>query len=501
MTGSTIGTVFDAPRDAAAPAVRGEEREASYGEIGERSGRLAAGLLSAGAVPGDRIAVLCRNSVESVEIFFAAAQIGAVVVPIEIGLRGLEVDFQLRESQARWLFADWSGWEVARDLVGIEPMPQPVAVGAELWTRAGRPVQAYEDLLAADAGSVPRPGLDPGRPLLLRFALDAAGLPRAWSLTEAELLAGARGQIDEFGITADSVYLSAPGRSWAADAYDLGIACWLAGGVVRLAAPRRFDVADYRAELVFSRATHALLSSSQLRILACSESLAGGGLDRLRTICVAARGPVGDVMPAAAKTLPSCRIVQVLCHAGLGGTAAVLEAADAAPDVDRVGRAAIGFELAAISADGEPLAPGETGEVACRAVGEERWLALGDLGHLESDGHLVISERIAETISCGGLDVCLAEVEATLCEHEAIAEIALVAVPDARLGEATEAHVVARPDRDVEPELLAEYARDRLASYKVPTGWVLHSGPLPRAGGGRFEKSLLTVATVGSMAA
>ncbi|HWC09197.1 MAG TPA: AMP-binding protein, partial [Solirubrobacterales bacterium] len=132
MAAYTIASVIqkDATEFSArsAVALAFEDRRVGYWEIDERSDMLAAGLLAAGAAPGDRIAVLCRNSVESVEIFFAAAKLGAALVPIEASLQGFEIDYRLRDSGARWLFADWSGWDCARDLVSTNSGLRLVAV-------------------------------------------------------------------------------------------------------------------------------------------------------------------------------------------------------------------------------------------------------------------------------------------------------------------------------------------------------------------------------------
>ncbi|MBK5219826.1 MAG: AMP-binding protein [Thermoleophilia bacterium] len=159
MAAYTIASVIqkDASEFSAesAVALAFEDRRVGYGEIDERSDMLAAGLLAAGAVPGDRIAVLCRNSVESVEIFFAAAKLGAALVPIESNLQGIEVDDRLRDSGARWLFADWSGWDLARDVIGTDPGLGLVAVGAEMWTRGGERLLPYEELVESGAGSRP----------------------------------------------------------------------------------------------------------------------------------------------------------------------------------------------------------------------------------------------------------------------------------------------------------------------------------------------------------
>lgn len=505
MTGWTIATVL-AASEAAGPkvALRCEDRRVTFEQLLDRSERLAAGLAAAGAGPGDRIALFCRNSVESVEVFLATARIGAVLVPMEIGLRGLEADHLLQESGASWLFADWSGWDVAGGLEGIEETLQPVAIGGEARTAAGDPVLAYEDLVAAGDGRRAEFDVDPEQPFLLRFARGGSGLPRAWTQSHADVLASALGQVQEFELDRDDVYVSAPGSCWALDVRDLSVAAWLAGASVNLTPARRFHPAAHCAALAAAEATASVISPSQLRMLQSSGALAAAELDRLRLLCVGAP-PSDRVLGEVGEALPGCRLVQVYAHPGCAGGVALIGAEEAAARPRSSGRAAPGRELAILDDDGESLPAGCVGEIACRPLaglgegaGAGRWLLTGDRGYLDPDGYLFVVERGAETILSGGLDVSLAEVEAILGKHDAVAEIALVPVPDDLLGEASLAHVVTHPGRQVQPALLTEYARSRLAPHKVPLDWVLHEEPLPRAACGRLEKRTLEAAELGS---
>ena len=507
MTGWTIATVL-AAAEAAGPkvALRCEDRRVTFEQLLSRSERLASGLAAAGAGPGDRIALLCRNSVESVELFLAAARLGAVLVPMEIGLRRLEVDHLLRETGAGWLFADWSGWDVAGGLEGLGDGLVPVAIGGELRTAAGDPIAAFEDLLSEEEGRWTDFAAAPEQPLLLRFARGGSGLPRAWSHSHSDVLASALRQMREFELGRDDVYVSAPGTCWALDPRDLSLAAWLAGATVELAPARRFHPAAHCAALAAAEASATVISASQLRMMLSSGALAAASLDRLRVLCVGA-SVRNRLLEDVAEELPDCLLAQVYAHPGFPGGVASIGPEEAAERPGSSGRALPGCELAILAGNGEPLPAGCVGEVACRALavlgaGEDGgWLGTGDRGYLDSDGYLFVSERGAETILSGGLDVSLAEVEAILGEHDAVAEIALVPVPDDALGEASLAHVVTRPGRRLAPSLLTEYAQSRLAPHKVPLDWVLHEEPLPRASCGRLEKRSLAVAGLGSQVA
>lgn len=504
MTGWTIATVLAAAK-AAGPkvALRCEDRRVTFDQLLSRSERLASGLAAAGARPGDRIALLCRNSVESVELFLAAARLGAILVPMEIGLRRLEVDHLLRETGTRWLFADWSGWDVAGGPEELGEGLMPVAIGCELRAASGEPITAYEELLSA--GQEPWTDFDaaPEQPLLLRFARGGSGLPRAWAHSHSDVLASALRQLREFELGRDDVYVSAPGTCWALDPRDLSLAAWLAGATVELAPARRFHPVAHCAALAAAEASATVISPSQLRMMLASDALSGAALDRLRVLCVGT-SVRNRLLEDVAEELPGCLLAQVYAHPGFPGGLASIGPEEAAERPGSSGRATPGCELAVLDGNGEPLPPGCVGEVACRSLaglgadGDGDWLGTGDRGYLDSEGYLFVTERGAETILSAGLDVSLAEVEAILGEHDAVAEIALVPVPDDALGEASLAHVVTRPGRHLAPALLTEYAQSRLAPHKVPLDWVLHEEPLPRASCGRLEKRSLAVAGLGS---
>ncbi|MEU7811676.1 fatty acid--CoA ligase family protein [Pseudonocardia sp. NPDC049154] len=122
----------------------------------------------------------------------------------------------------------------------------------------------------------------------------------------------------------------------------------------------------------------------------------------------------------------------------------------------------------------------------------EGWLHSGDLGHLDQEGYLFLSGRKADKIVRGGENVFPVEVEDVLVTHPAVAEIGVVGVPDARLGETVAAFVVpADPANPPEPEVLRAYARERLSGFKVPAVW--HTvAALPRNASGKVLRRLLT---------
>jgi HIP---CoA ligase len=167
------------------------------------------------------------------------------------------------------------------------------------------------------------------------------------------------------------------------------------------------------------------------------------------------------------------------------------------------GRAAAGFD---VRIDGA-CKPGDAGEILVRgpnvmlgylddqaatseAVDAEGWLHTGDIGHLDDRGYLTITDRLKDMYICGGFNVYPAEVEQALARHPAIAESAVIGVPEDRLGEVGKAFVVLRPAAQATAAELIEFCSERLASFKVPRQ-VEFRADLPRNPAGKPLKRML----------
>ena len=124
------------------------------------------------------------------------------------------------------------------------------------------------------------------------------------------------------------------------------------------------------------------------------------------------------------------------------------------------------------------------------AIDAGGWLHTGDIGRLDADGYLTITDRLKDMYICGGFNVYPAEVEQALARLDGVAESAVVGVPDARLGEVGRAYVVTRPGRALDEAAVLAFCRERLAGYKVPRQVVFRDG-LPRNPSGKTLKRVL----------
>jgi acyl-CoA synthetase (AMP-forming)/AMP-acid ligase II len=181
--------------------------------------------------------------------------------------------------------------------------------------------------------------------------------------------------------------------------------------------------------------------------------------------------------------------------------------ADAATIASTVGRPIEGTEVVIAGRDGGALPPGDSGEVLVRgynvmrgyfgdpeataaAIDTGGWLHTGDIGRLDADGNLRITDRLKDMFIVGGFNVYPAEVEQLIARHPKVSEAAAVGVPDDRLGEVCRAYVIPRPGAQIDPQEIVTFCRERLANFKVPRE-VAIVAELPRNAAGKVLKYVL----------
>jgi acyl-CoA synthetase (AMP-forming)/AMP-acid ligase II len=171
------------------------------------------------------------------------------------------------------------------------------------------------------------------------------------------------------------------------------------------------------------------------------------------------------------------------------------------------GRVLPGLELKIVDDQGEELPPSHPGEILVRGFGvmkgylddpaataealdSDGWLHTGDVGVLDPTGYLTITDRKKDMYICGGFNCYPAEIEKLLCEHEAVEAVAVIGIPDERLGEVGKAFVVLRPGRQIEAAALLAWARANMANYKVPRA-IEFRAELPKNAAGKVLRTEL----------
>jgi fatty-acyl-CoA synthase len=468
--------------------------ELTYGELDARSERLADALLAAGLVRGDRVASLTANRTEHVELLFACAKAGLVLVPLSVRLASPELAYQLGDAEPLLLAVEREYEELATAALWELGAPPP---RLEL-SSAGLEEFAIERQSARTARSAP---VDDDDGLLLLYTSGTTGRPKGALLTHANCFWTNLSLDRTADITGSDVVLQVLPQFHVGGWNVQPLLAWWKGATVVL--ERSFDPGR-ALELIPERGVTTMMGvPANYLFMSQHERFAGTDLASLR------RALVGGA-PMPERLLRTWQERGVAIVQGYGLTEAspnvlCLPAEDAARKLGWAGRPYPHVEVALRSLDcGTPLEGPGLGELLVRgpsvfagywrnegATAEalrDGWLHTGDVAIRDEEGYYRICDRLKDMFISGGENVYPAEVEAVLHDHPAVADAAVIGVPDERWGEVGLAAVVA-VGAITERELLELCAR-RLARFKVPRE-VRFLEALPRSPSGKLLKRKL----------
>ena len=470
-----------------AAVIFGDE-QVSYAELDARIRGMAGQLHTMGVGEGDRVAVCCSNRIEMLELVFACAYLGAILVPINNRLTAPEIRFQLADCESSVVLADATRSEV---ILSAGAKPEALDGFASL---AHAPPQQVGDPDPAPQGS-------PEHPLLLVYTSGTTGTPKGAVLPQQSLHYTVLNAVAHEGFGAGSIVASVLPLFHVGGLNIQTIPCLYAGGTVVLA--EAFNPEGLLELLRRHRPTHLLLVPTAMSALLAAPSLVPHDLASLGALnCGSSLVPESLIQRFNALGV---RVVQVYGATETGPTAVVLDYADAAR-VGSCGKPAQHCELRIVDPSGSDVAPGETGELWLRGPNlfthywnrpEETeqafpggWYATGDLGRADEDGFVYISGRRRELIISGGENIYPAEVERVIGEHPSVAQVAVVGRADPRWGEVPVAFVVPAESASIEVELLDEWCYKQLARHKRPREWIIVDD-LPRTSLGKVQKHVL----------
>jgi len=457
-------------------------RDLTYRDLHTRVNRLAHALAELGVRRGDRIAYLGPNHPATVETFFAAGALGAVFVPLNNRLTAPELSYIVDDAGA--------GTIVLGEGQSGDGLP-----GRHLTA------SAYEDLLASgDPGPLDEP-VSRDDLCLIMYTSGTTGRPKGAMLTHGNLIWNTVNLLVDVPLDADEVVLvSAPLFHIAALAQTL-IPAVLKGGRVIL--EPSFEVGTTFDLIEAERVTMMFGVPAMFTFLAQSPRWARADLSSLRhLLCGGAPVPEPLIRAYQERGLTFLQ--------GYGMTEAAPGALFLAAEhsVAKAGSAGVPCffsDVRLVAPDGSPAAPGQPGEVYVqgpnvtpgywgrpeeteKVLSADGWFRSGDVGVADEEGFVRISDRINDMIISGGENVYPAEVESALYGHPAVAECAVIGVPDDRWGEVGKALIVLRPGETPPAGDLVAYLYGRLARYKIPK-YVEFVAELPRNAAGKLLKA------------
>lgn len=475
-----------------------EEREFLYAEFAERVRRLASLFRSGGVCFGDRVGYLGLNHPALLEALFAAQALGAIFVPLNFRLTAQELTFIVNDAGIHTLLVD----DALRGV--LEPAMSELCCRHYFssesqhsgWRHMPTERAINEPLDAAVS-------VDEHDVAVIMYTSGTTGLPKGAMLTHGNILWNNINAALAFGSSREDRILTAAPLFHIGGLNVLTLNAFHIGARVVLL--RNFDPARVLADFEHYRITHMFGAPAMFLFMSQHPAFATTDLGSIRSlVCGAAPVPESLIELYAARGIDFCQ------GYGLTETApfsAFLTPEWAISKLGSAGQPPLYSDTRIVDSDNQPLAPGERGEICLRgpnimkgywnrpdataaAIDAQGWFHSGDVGYLDEDGFLFICDRLKDMVISGGENVYPAEVEGALYKHDAIAEVAVIGLPDEKWGEAVTAVVALHQGCQLTLEELRDFARPLLAKYKLPLR--LHMvDALPRNPAGKVLKFVL----------
>lgn len=469
----------------------------SYAEFSRLVDSLAAGLRGLGLVPGDRVAILARNSHAFIALRFAIARADAVLVPINFMLNADDVGYILDHSGARVLFADAQTINTARaavapgveHLFGMDGENAPPPAGVPSWqTLASNVVPPLEQRSGEDL-------------LQIVYTSGTESRPKGAMLSHNAVLWQYQGCIIDCEWTRDTVALHAMPLFHCAqlDAM-IGPALHVGATNIITGSPAADNIlallARHRATSFFAPPTVwiSLLRTPQIATSDLSQLVKG--------YYGASIMPV-EVLRELRERLPALRLWNLYGQTEIAPVATILFPEEHAERLGSAGRPTLHVETRIVDDAMNPVAPGEVGEIVHRSPqllsgywnDPDRtadafaggWFHSGDLGVTDAEGYITVIDRKKDMIKSGGENVASREVEEALYQHPAVSEVAVIGLPDPRWIEAVAAVIVTRDGHVLSETDILAHCGTLLSSFKIPKR-VIFADNLPRNASGKILK-------------
>jgi fatty-acyl-CoA synthase len=477
-----------------------EGREYSYAALQDLVEETAGALHARGVDYGDRVAVLAKNSLEYVQLYFATASIGAILVPLNFWHRGAEHAYTIGDSEPALWFVEAQYDEVSREARAAHPDLPVLRIPGPEGDRADW------EAFAGSAVAVPSVTVDDRDPHMILYTSGTTGRPKGAVLSHRRTVDDGLAMAATLRLDDRDVFLNYFPPFHVGN-WDHMKPFLLVGGKVVLL--REFDPDVVLDLLPRHRASVILGVPTMLHALITHERFAGTDTSSVRLLYYGAYDPSG-IMDRTADAFGAREGKIQMGHTyGLtegGPFVTWCPPADVFDHWGSIGRAMPGVDVALLDDDGAEVAAGEPGEICVRgprmsgywrneeateAALADGWLHTGDIAVADADGFLTIVDRKKDMIRSGGQNVWSKEVEDCLSRHPGVTDAAVIGLPDPVYEEQVVAVVV--PSGPSSPELAAEltaFVKTNLAGYNTPKR-VHFVDEFPRTAVGKIQKNVL----------
>ena len=462
----------------------------TYAELGRRVESAARAFLAGGVEPGDRVALWAPNGAAWVEAVLGLESVGAVLVPLSTRYKGAEAAYILGRSRTRVLVAagrflgvDYPALLEGHDLPHLERrivLDGRAPAGWETWAAflgAGAAVPSGAVDERAEAAG-------PDDLCDLMFTSGTTGAPKGVMARHGTTLRVFREYRDIVGLRAGDRYLIVNPMSHSFG-YKAGVLVSLMSGATMV------TMTVFDADAVFEA-----VATERISMLPGPPTLYQSLLNRprrdaaeLSSLRLAVTGAAVIPTELVRRMLDELGFETVITAYGLTEASGFVTSCRPGDDIDTIattsGRAIPGVEVRIVDDAGQEVDRGRAGEIVCRgynvmsgyfedpeataeAIDPDGWLHTGDVGTMDAGGNIRVTDRKKDMFIVGGFNAYPAEIENLLLRHPAVAQVAVVGVPDERMGEVGVAFVVPAHDVAVSGDEIAEWARGEMANYKVP---------------------------------
>jgi fatty-acyl-CoA synthase len=470
--------------------IYGDDR-IQYVELIRRIETTAGWLAGRGIGSGDVVALLMKNSPAFVELTFAISHLGAVSLPINYRLAADEVGYILDHAGARLLLCDAELGSVG----GRLPNTVPVDAAAQRNSARLAPASQSPALMRSAR---------PDDLFRLMYTSGTTDRPKGVMHSYANFYWKCADHVVALGLTGTDRLLVA-GPLYHVGAFDLpGVAVLWVGGTLLIL--RDFSPERALAAITQERLTGAWLAPVMLGGILAEPERGTYNLESVRWVVGGGERTPEARIRAFTGLFTRARYVDAygLTETCSGDT--MMEAGREIEKIGSVGRALSHIEVEIRGPEGQRLAPGDTGEICLRGPKVTQgywndaektkasffgdWFRTGDVGNLDAEGFLYLTDRKKDMIISGGENIASSEVERVVYELPQVQDAAVVGIPDEHWGERPVAVVVLKPNQALSLEELQEHSRRKLAGFKVPKGLIIRT-ELPRNPSGKVLKRLL----------
>jgi fatty-acyl-CoA synthase len=482
-------------KSAGKPALISAEAEITYDLLAERIDRLATALAARNVTKGDRVAYLGDNEPSFLETFFAVTALGAIFVPLNTRLAAPEISFALHDCGAVLLVHAGAMSDVAEKASSGIAGLRRIAVGP-----AAAPAETFDRVIDTAAADRPQVAVDLSDAAMILYTSGTTGRPKGAAISHGNITWNCYNVLVDYDLTSDDIALMISPMFHVAS-LTMGVLPALLKGATVVLEPA--FVPGRALELIERyRATSISGVPTTYQMLCEHPAWASADISSLRMLTCG-----GSAVPT--RVLDAYEARGLSFTGGYGMTETSPGATSLAPRYSRAKAGSAGLphfftDVRIADADGQVLPPGAVGEIQVRgrnviegywqrpeasaeAFADDGWFRSGDLGYLDEDGFLFISDRLKDMIISGGENVYPAEIERLILELEAVQGVAVIGVPDDRWGEVPHAYLEIRPGHTVEEGDVARHLAGRLARYKIPKRFVVVE-ELPRTASGKIRK-------------